>query len=567
MKASPLPGRKFYSCSGNVNWTRFLPLAALALCVSGLLAGFMYLLFRWGHYYLVIVPLILGLAVGGLVILAARQGHCRSRMIAALTGLFCGFVLYIGYFYVGMLNDPLFRLFGDARSLPQYVRYRMETDVFRDSHSPSRDSDKDGARRGKSQAWLHWFTFAFEFLGVLGIAAAGGIRWARKPYCEGCRQWMSRELTRFEPDKLPALLEAFKNGPPQSLAALFVTPPYPTLPNATLAVDYCPSVKAAQWRSCPIFVSLKAVRANPKGANLDAFDAAKGKPEFRALHLNPEELLALLPRFPIFEAHTGKTAAAALQELRVPAQPPRETPAALADITPVATEYAGRVLTRRTALIGTACSLGALALLLAALGLVVWCGITAFPEKSQPQEVAPVTKALALAGLAIGGSLFLGTAAFFFINPSYFGNHYLLNLARREFSRRPTSLVDSNDPGSLFVEIVPKLHWGKMKLESASDVGFLLLHQERREILFEGDREYYRIPAAAVTSCDVEFFVAGEGSHAATKIFFVVLRAHHPTAFWEAPIRARSGTGMFQSNKRKKWALNLQKEIKAMQSN
>ncbi len=186
MKATPFPGRKFYSCSGSVNWTRFLPLAALALGVSGLLAGFMYLLFRWGHYYLVIVPLILGLAVGGLVILAVRQGHCRSRLIAGLTGLVCGFVLYIGYFYVGMVNDPLFRLFGDARSLPQYVRYRMETDVFQDSHAPSKDKEKERSRRGRNQAGFHWATFAFEFLGVLGIAAAGGIRWARKPYCEGC---------------------------------------------------------------------------------------------------------------------------------------------------------------------------------------------------------------------------------------------------------------------------------------------------------------------------------------------------------------------------------------------
>jgi hypothetical protein len=76
----------------------------------------------------------------------------------------------------------------------------------------------------------------------------------------------------------------------------------------------------------------------------------------------------------------------------------------------------------------------------------------------------------------------------------------LLKVVKREFARRTGCLVQPSDADALFVEIVPKLNWGKMVLESASDVGSLRVDKRRREILFEGNKERWRIPAAATVS-------------------------------------------------------------------
>ena len=107
-----------------------------------------------------------------------------------------------------------------------------------------------------------------------------------------------------------------------------------------------------------------------------------------------------------------------------------------------------------------------------------------------------------------------------------------MNLAQRESNAKNfLRLVKPGDSEALFVEIVPKLNWGKLSLETARDAGFLRVDKARREVLFEGDRERWRIPAAAITYCEMEFFVEGQGSHAARKVFYTVLRARHPTEF------------------------------------
>lgn len=237
----------------------------------------------------------------------------------------------------------------------------------------------------------------------------------------------------------------------------------------------------------------------------------------------------------------------------------------MADIRSVESAFAGKVLTRRNALIGTAWALAALLFLFGGIGLAAWGGITAFPDDKSGKTASPETKAFGIAALAAGGLLFLSSAVFFLVNPTYLGNRYLLKVVRREFARRTGCVVDPHDPEASFVEVVPKLNWGKMTLENASDVGFLRIDKSRREVLFEGDRERWRIPAAAIISCEVDFFVEGQGTHAATKVFYTVLRARRPGQFWEAPIRERSsGTGIFRSGRRRKAAEGLCASIRGL---
>lgn len=561
-QSESFPGRNFYRGKG-VSWARFLPLYLLALLLAALLAAGMFGLFVAGQYYVVILPAIAGLLAALLVKLAVAKGHCRSAFVASTAGIVAGLVLYLGYFYCGMIYHLGTAAALHPEALPYYIRARMNTDVIQDVHRPNDGEQTPHRPRGDS--WFNWGTFGIEFVAVMAFTTLAGFQRARKPYCNACQKWMSREATYFDPQQSTELLEALRLGSARSLAAVCAAPVFSTVPNTTLAAEVCPTAKEGGSRDCPVYVSLKHVSATGGGSPVsDPFDSAKGKVVLRSLQLNADEIAALGLRIKVLESIAGRTAVAAFKPGE-PRETSDERSGALAEITPVEPDFAGRVLTKRNAIIGTAYSFAALLLLFAGVGLAAFGGITAFPDKQSNQVVSPGKKFAGMAILSVGGILFLGTAIFFLANPTYFGNRFLLKVVKREFGRRAKRLVESEDPDALFVEIVPKLTWGKLGLENAREIGYLRVDESKRQILFEGDRERWRIPAAAITSCGVEFFVEGQGTHAAMKIFYVVLRVRHATEFWEAPIRERGGAGKFRSGQRQRSANRLYEAIHRIQ--
>jgi len=560
-QSESFPGRTFYHGSG-VHWTLFIPWFLLALAVAAILAVGMFQLFRLGHYYVVIVPILAALLVALMIKLAVGKGHCRSPWVGGAAGVLAGLVLYLGYFYFGMIYQLGPETATHPELLPYYLRARMMTDVIRDAAAPSHDEESPREHSGNS--WFNWGTLAFEAIAVLAFTTLAGVQRSRKAYCPTCQQWMVREVTHFDPTQSAELLEVFRTGSARSLAALCAKPVHVTVPNTTLAVEFCPSAQDGRARDCAVYASMKNVTQGSGTPTTDPFDSAKGKVVLRSLQLNPDELAALGARFKVFETIAGRAAVAALRPAESAAETSEAKPGTFAEIKPIEPEYAGKVLTRRTALLGNALVFAGLLLIFAGIGLAAWGGSIAFPDKHSPQDVPPARKAAGIAVLTLGLVCFAGTAIFFFINPSYFGNRYVLKRMRLEFSRRPKCLVDPNDPEARFVEIVPKLNWGKLMLESASDAGFLKLDRRRREILFEGDKQRWRIPAETITHCAVEVHVEGQGTHAATKVYFVVLRARQPGQFWEAPIRERTGTGKLRSGRRKKAAFQLFETIESL---
>ncbi len=93
---------------------------------------------------------------------------------------------------------------------------------------------------------------------------------------------------------------------------------------------------------------------------------------------------------------------------------------------------------------------------------------------------------------------------FFF--PTYLAARFMLRQTRRAFALRPRPAVPLNSPGLFFVDIVPRINWGKPLMESASDIGFLELDKARRELVFEGDHERYWIPVEAILEIRQEFW-------------------------------------------------------------
>ncbi len=555
-QAQSFPGREFYQ-SGGANWPPFILWLFLPFAAAVLLAFGLFELFNYGEYYVIILPLIAAAGVAVLIHLAVARGHCRSPLVGGLIGAAAGLVLYFGYFYFGMIYHLGPKAVDRLDVLPRYIQARMHSDVIRDVGT---DSDEQ-TKTNKSDPRFNWFTFGIELVCCAGAPGIAGFLRARKPYCRACHQWMVREITFFQIGQTTSIVEALRSGSANALAALAATPVFATIPNVTLGLEICPARREGRPCECPFYVSLKQVTNAKYNTSSDNFEAVSGKIILRSLRLDANELTALGSRFKIPGLTTVPAAATASQSETATASAASAATGPVVEIIPVEREYAGRVLTRRNSYIALASVFGGLLFIFAGLALALWGGMMAFPDKNSPQDVPPEKKVIGITSLSVGGLVFGGTAIFFLVNPLFFSNRFFLRRTREEFSRRPKCLVDPNDPAALFTEIVPKLNWGRALLETATDVGFLKVDAARREILFEGDKERFRIPADSITSCKLEVFVEGQGSYAARAIYYAVVQANRPNQFWEVPLRERHGTGKFGGGKRKQSAEKLFAEI------
>ncbi len=513
----------------------------LALVTAVVLAAAMYGLYHVGHYYFIIVPAVAALGVAALFRVAVAKGHCRNPVIAMVIGILLALVLYLGSYYAGMLYVWGPEAIMHPEAFPEYVRLRLKTDTVRSTH----DYDDSKPRHGSLVVNVGLTLFEFGMV-LLIVPGAGFIR-SRKPYCENCRRWNARETTLFEPGAADELMAGLQEGSARKLAALCARAPYMTLPNTTMAVDYCPSLKEGSTRDCAAFLSLKSVASNVPGVGRDPFDQSKGKLLARFVQLSPDEFPALAPRFPLFETYAGRAAVAALlpQKESEGEEIAQQTEGAFAQITALPPDDAGKVLTRKRIVLGNASALLGIVLLFGGIGLLAW-GATLM-EHNSPQTV-PWDGGLALC--IVGGLFLVGAIAGMFIDPGYGANGRLRKAFKAELSRRSGKIVEADDPDALFVEVVPKLKWGKLSLETATDVGLLVVDAQRKEIRFEGDQERWRVPAQAITGLGLEFFTVGHGA-GQRKIYFVVMQASRREGFWEAPIRERTRNGAFMRHKKR----------------
>ena len=152
MSKANLAGRRFFESSGRVNWVRFIPWTAIVLVTAVLLACLLAFLFVMGFYLVVIVPVLAGLGIAGMMVLAVRKSQCRSRLVAGLSGVVAGSIVYLGYYYVGMIHDwgweyavhpeVFFRLISKIR--------RSNTRSTKDVGAPdNEDRDKKEPRSGE----------------------------------------------------------------------------------------------------------------------------------------------------------------------------------------------------------------------------------------------------------------------------------------------------------------------------------------------------------------------------------------------------------------------------------
>jgi hypothetical protein len=237
---------------------------------------------------------------------------------------------------------------------------------------------------------------------------------------------------------------------------------------------------------------------------------------------------------------------------------------AAADVKPIDELFAGKILTRTNVILGNLLCLPPVLLLLAGVGLAAGAAYLAFGEEAAPGGGPPLDPGVG--GLLIAaGVLAVAVSAYWGLrHPTGLADRYLRTLARREILSRPDGIVDPDDPEAIFVELVPRQNWKRLMLETATDVGFLVVDETRQEVLFEGDRERMRIPAAAILSCEVEQIVIGEWASAGIPFYLIVIRAQHPSGARELPFAYRGDVGQLGVEVRERRASALRDRIGAL---
>ena len=177
---------------------------------------------------------------------------------------------------------------------------------------------------------------------------------------------------------------------------------------------------------------------------------------------------------------------------------PREWKGRLATVKAVEPADAGRVLTRTNALLQTA--MGVI-LIFGGLGLAFVPSIVIAHLPGQPPDWLVGAGVVAMM-LMIALNLVWLVGSY----PMYFTMRFMLWQTRRAFDARLNPAVDLNDPELVFVDIVPPINRGKHMMENASDIGFLKIDRSRRELMFEGDRERYWIPAESILEVKHEYW-------------------------------------------------------------
>lgn len=477
--------RARYESDLGVSWLRLPGLFILALVAAAGLAWVLKIAFSTGWYLIILVPGIGGVALGGVLYALVGWARCRNRWLAGAVGVLAGVGGYLGYYQL-CLNDALPPLAWHIDLLPDYVVFRMQTDVSKDVDRPD-----NGQNPETPSVPLNWFTFAWELAMVVGASA--GFAWsrARHAYCPELRQWMRREKALLPAEHCGAFPEALESG---RLGDFVANAPPAGDPQAAcrFIVEYTVPSGGSPF-DYPIYASLHA----PPGTRPWHLLRNMRRTSLRQVRLEPVEVLELQPLFPKLAAMLSSRHPELSSLPPAVAAPTPEVPASeVAQITPVPEPFRRRVRRRGYALQVNLIGLAPGVLFFGGFGLVAG-GIWLATEKSLPLGWAAV--AAGVVGLLLGGYTGLYCLC-------VFENRWINRRLRYEIAQRPDALVDSRDPEGMYVSLIPRESFAEVRLTMSSDLLLLKIDDRGGRLVMEGDSDRYRIPAGAISICEPQCF-------------------------------------------------------------
>src|SRR5271170_2861276 len=101
---TPEQPRAAYRPSGKVNWLRFLPGLVVAAGAAMFMAGCLFVAYQFGFYLIFLAPVLAALPAAGVWHLVLAWSQCRNRVVAIGASLPLGLLLYLGYYYLCMVQ-------------------------------------------------------------------------------------------------------------------------------------------------------------------------------------------------------------------------------------------------------------------------------------------------------------------------------------------------------------------------------------------------------------------------------------------------------------------------------
>jgi hypothetical protein len=551
----PLATRPHYETDSGVSWPRVPVMVGAALLAASVIGWLFKSAFMIGWYLIALLPAVGAAALGGVMFAVVYWSRCRNRWLAAVVAAVAGVVAYIGYYHFCMVDALPPGAAARFDLLPSYIEFRLQNDVSEEVGKPN-----VGQQPKKPTFGLNLYAFIFESLIMIGFPVGFAWRAATRAYCLELDQWMQRDLTHFPVQTSAALCQAIDAGTLDEFVAKT-----PAGGNAQiscqLALEYVQPESGSTFHY-PIYATLQDVKERPWYWPRALKHLRRTV--LKQVQLDPREALSLRPLFPKLAQLLGTQH----EQLRdTPATAGSNRPAqavhlpgpaaAVAQITPVPEPYVRRVRTKgyawRVNLIGIIPAIE----FFGGIGLVAW-GIWLLTHQAMTLGVALIT-------VGAVATVFGGYTALYCVSAPE--NRWIERRLRHEISLRPDAMVDGFDQESVYVSIIPRDSFTKIKLTMSSDLLLLKLDKRRRELLMEGDSDRYRIPAGAISVCEPQCFFHPADAHQHTQLWMVRLLVQAERGLQELLVSvANTSWGPMTNKRRRQIAEAMCAEITGMQS-
>ena len=411
--------------------------------------------------------------------------------------------------------------------------------MARDVH---RNNDKKALLKGpdRVQRAFNWLFFGVELVAVTGLLAGVGRHCSSRAYCESCGKWMKSETLKLPPGQGATVWDSLQRGDFAAVQQHLAGTSRQGSISGSLTIEHCPHCPAEN-RSNTVYLTVNDI---PVPGTPDPIAAKVGsmfKPKHTSACARTRATLNCTPRKSRRSPRASPVSRAPLRPIPISLPrciPRREIDRAVevqadewtdrvARVEAVEASDAGTILTRKNAIIQTiigsrdgsrrlspgSCPAGVISML-----------------DHEPPDWVSGTALVWMFGCMF---LNLGWLLFFAHYPT---SRFMLRQTRHAFELRPNPAVNMNDPDLFFVDIIPRINWGKQMMENATDIGFLQLDKTRRELRFEGDRERYWIPAESILEIKHEFWaesVQHQLQKAPSLNHVIVVRAMTASGPWE----------------------------------
>jgi hypothetical protein len=461
-------------------------------------------------------------------------------------GLVCGLLVHPGHYHVALVDLIGWENAHRIDFLPRYLAFRMNTDVIQDVQAPNRRQNQQQGKRA-GDIFFSWAFFVGEMAGAVAVAVAYAWVRAGKAYCEECRKWMASTVVKFPSGTGADAANLYLTGRLSELEKLRPTDSKGAQGACDVTAEHCVAGSGKVPRCSPVYLKIK----EPIATRRQSSGRVKRHAWIRQAELNEEEISALASVFPSLHSASESDK----PSVGGTAEPVAFVTGPLATVHSIPSPYQGKVLSRGHLWFGV--MLGLLPILTFPVALGLFAVAATLHDQMGPWIAAVV-------GISGFGSLLLGVLIFTWY-ADFLPSRYLHRLAKRELELRPDRWVHANNPDAVFIQVVPRENWGRLMLENATDVGFLRIDPNRREIVFEGDRQRYRIPAGSIVSCQIESFSPPGDAQQRTLFYLTVIRANTKGGLWETQVAHRHiGAGRSNNKTRLAGAEELKRQIDKM---